>query len=376
MKIAIAGTRGIPNNYGGFEQCAEFLSVLLVKKGHEVTVYNTHYHDFREDTFSGVHLQRRFNPEQTIGTPGNFIYDFLCMRHAFRHQFDILLVLGYTTASVFYPFMNFRNSELITNMDGLEWKRDKWNNLVKKLAKWFERLGARYSPHLVADNEKIREYLWNTYERSSTFIPYGCEVFKQPDEKVLTRYGLRAGRYSILIARMEAENNIEMILDGYAASGEPGRLIVVGSVVTPYGKKLLERYSRHPLIEFKGGIYDLNDLNNLRYFSKYYFHGHSVGGTNPSLLEAMASGAFIVAHDNEFNRAILDKDALYFSDVMSLKKILDHPPFEEIRIKSAIKNNIEKVVQVYNWDRIAEQYESLFNQVLSVREQAVNIADT
>src|SRR5688572_9061026 len=181
MKIAIAGTRGIPNNYGGFEQCAEIISVMFKEMGHDVTVYNSHFHPFRENNFKGVNVVHIYNPENKIGTAGNFVYDYLSMRHAVKSGHDILLVLGYTTASIFYPIMNFKKTILITNMDGLEWKRDKWNNFVKKLAYWFEKLGARYSKYLVSDNEEIQSYLKNTYGRDSACIAYGCEKFTNPD---------------------------------------------------------------------------------------------------------------------------------------------------------------------------------------------------
>ncbi|HMT30330.1 MAG TPA: DUF1972 domain-containing protein [Bacteroidia bacterium] len=363
MKIAIAGTRGVPNNYGGFEQCAEFLSVQLAGRGHEVTVYSTHYHPYQKKEFNGVTVHHCYNPEQKIGTPGNFIYDYLCMKHAVKNKFDVLLVLGYTTASVFYPLINFGSTVLITNMDGLEWKRDKWNPVVKKLAKWFEKLGAVYSPYLVSDNEKIREYFYKTYNRDSTYIAYGCLPFTEPDQQVLSTYGVEKNSYGILIARMEAENNIEMILKGFSASDEQIKLLVVGNPVTPYGKRMVEQFQNDKRIVFTGGIYNLNHLNNLRYYSKYYFHGHSVGGTNPSLLEAMASSAFIIAHGNEFNKAILNEDGQFFNDPDSLKQLLNTQlPDDSIRVKS-IQNNLQKVKNIYNWENITNLYENLFRQV-------------
>ena len=364
MKIAIAGTRGIPNNYGGFEQCAEYLSVLLAEKGHDVTVYSTHYHPYQDKSFNGVTLKHKYNPENQIGTAGNFIYDYLCMKDAVKSESDVLLVLGYTTASVFYPFMNFGKTVLITNMDGLEWKRDKWNNFVKQLAKWFEKLGAKHSHHLVADNEKIKEYFFNKYQREATYIAYGCEAFTSESDDVLGLYELEKWGYGILIARMEAENNIEMILSGYSASRETGKLLVVGNLVTPYAKRMVEKFGKDERIVFKGGIYDLNHLNNLRHFSRYYFHGHSVGGTNPSLLEAMASGAFIIAHGNEFNRAILGDDAFYFNDSTGLTKALDSFSKND-SIHQAIDNNLEKVNSIYNWNTITTLYEQLFKRVVN-----------
>lgn len=366
MKIAIVGTRGIPNNYGGFEQCAEYLSVILASRGHDVTVYNTHYHPYAEPFFRGVKIKQIWNPEFTIGTAGNFIYDFLSMRHALKQQVDILLVLGYTTASVFFPVMSFGKSILVTNMDGLEWKRDKWSETVKKLALWFEKLGARYSHHMVSDNAKIREYLLQTYAKDSTFIPYGCEPFLKPDATVLKGYGVEPGRYGILIARMEAENNILMVLEGYVQSNSTEPLLVVGNMVTPYATMLAERFGSDQRIRFTGGIYNQDDLNNLRYHAKYYFHGHSVGGTNPSLLEAMASSVFIIAHGNEFNRAVLGDDAMFFEASHQVTGIVER--FDrDASVEGAIHANMGKVKELYNWTRIADQYEALFIDQLKQR---------
>jgi len=364
MKIAIAGTRGIPNNYGGFEQCAEFLSVLLNQRGHDVTVYSTHYHPFQEKKFEGVTIRHCYNPENRIGTPGNFIYDYLCMKDAVKNNFDVLLVLGYTTASVFYPFMNFRKTALVTHMDGLEWKRDKWNPVVKKMAKYFEKLGAIHSQHLVSDNEKIREYILKTYNRDSDFIAYGCMPFESPDEGILKEYNVEKGAYGILIARMEAENNIEMILKGFVNSNQDCKLLVVGNPVTKYGIRMKETYRTDSRVIFTGGIYNLNHLNNLRYYSKFYFHGHSVGGTNPSLLEAMASSAFIIAHGNEFNKAILGDDALYFNNHGSLSKLLNDYIYAHDLSERAIAMNLEKVKNIYNWEHITNSYENLFKRIV------------
>jgi glycosyltransferase involved in cell wall biosynthesis len=363
MKIAITGSRGIPNNYGGFEQCAENLAVLLVKAGHEVTVYNPDYHEYNQEFFNGVHIVKCNNPEKKIGTAGNFLYDYRCMQHALKAECDILLVLGYTTASVFFPFLKKGKSVLVTNMDGLEWKRDKWNSVVKKLALWFESLGANYSDHLVSDNREIRNYLLSTYKKDSTYIPYGAEVFDSPDATVLETYVLQERAYDLVIARLEKENNVETILDGVVLSGSTVPTLVIGNHQTPYGQALVSKYQSHPHIQFLGGIYNFNHLNNLRWFSRNYFHGHSVGGTNPSLLEAMASGAFIIAHDNLFNRDVLGKDALYFSDPEAVAMLLKTESSTEMR-QNFIAANMEKIRNSFNWQTIADQYEALFLKVV------------
>lgn len=365
LRIAIAGSRGIPNNYGGFEQCAENLSVLLVKAGHQVTVYNPAYHDYTHEEFEGVRIRRMTNPERLIGTAGNFMYDYLCMRNALREQCDILLVLGYTTASVFFPLLNRRGSMLVTNMDGLEWKRDKWNAFVKKLARWFEALGARYSDALVSDNGEIRNYLLKEYGKDSTFIAYGAEVFDSPDPNVPAHYELKPREYDLLIARLEKENNVQTILDGVVAAGVPVPFLVIGRYDTAYGEWLRRRYAPYAGIRFMGGIYNQVHLNNLRWFGRYYFHGHSVGGTNPSLLEAMASGAYILSHDNLFNRDVLGAHAWYFTSPDGVKKLLLEQELLEQKRADYTEANMARIRSQYNWEKIAGEYESLFLRLTS-----------
>jgi glycosyltransferase involved in cell wall biosynthesis len=211
---------------------------------------------------------------------------------------------------------------------------------------------------------KIKEYLYTTYGREAAFIAYGCQPFTNPDERVLQKQGVIKNDYCILVARMEAENNIAMILEGYTRSNLQCKLLVVGNLTTDYGRKMEANYGKDPRIIFTGGIYDLQQLNNLRYFSRYYFHGHSVGGTNPSLLEAMASGAFIIAHGNEFNEAILGEDARYFTDAETLSELLNMPVLDEKVRSAAVVNNDRKVKEIYNWDLIATKYEALFVKLL------------
>lgn len=365
MKIAITGSRGIPNNYGGFEQCAENLAVLLVEAGHEVTVYNPDYHNYASDNYKGVKIAKQWNPENKIGTVGNFIYDYCCMKHAIKDNCDILLVLGYTTASLFYPFLNKKKSILVTNMDGLEWKRDKWNAVIKKLALFFEKLGAKYSDYLVSDNREIRNYLQQTYKTDSTFIAYGATLFNEPQEYAIKEYDVETGKYDIIIARLEKENNIETALDGVVLSKSSTPTLVIGNHQTEYGNFLKEKYNAHPSIRFIGGIYNLNHLNNLRWYSRFYFHGHSVGGTNPSLLEAMSSRAFILAHDNLFNRDVLGSNAFYFGNSEAVAQLLIAPDKLLQERDNFVRANILKIENEYNWQKITHEYEQLFKTVLT-----------
>ena len=363
MKISITGSRGIPNNYGGFEQCAENLAVLLAKAGHDVTVYNPDYHTYDKNNYNGVTIKKCWNPEKKIGTAGNFIYDYLCLRDALKSNCDILLVLGYTTASVFFPFLNKRKSILITNMDGLEWKRDKWSPTVKKLAKWFESLGAKYSDFLVADNGEIKNYLRNEYKKDATYIAYGAEIFNSPDESVLQQYHVSSRKYDMLVARLEKENNIEAALDGVVISGSTILFLVIGKHETPYGDFLKNKYATTKNILFLGGIYDINHLNNLRWYCRFYFHGHSVGGTNPSLLEAMASRAFLLAHDNVFSRDVLGDHAFYFADANTAAQLLKDAYLLEAKRELFTSFQQERIRIDFNWQKITDEYEELFRKV-------------
>lgn len=367
MKIAILGTRGIPNNYGGFEQNAEHLSVIFARAGHEVTVYNPDDHPYKEREWKGVAIQRVFCSEKRLqlGIWGTLLYDYLCLAHAVKRRFDIILELGYVPSAVFFGVGRPPETKLITNMDGLEWQRAKWNAAFKRYVRLCERKAVELSDALISDNLGIRDYLKETYARDSFFIPYGSRVVEEPRREDVTRYGLGEYDYYMAVARLEPENNIEMVLDGYLLSGTTKPFVVVGGTSGKYGQ-YLERKYRGTSIRFLGGIYDFELLSSLRWFSEIYFHGHSVGGTAPSLLEAMASSAYIAAYDCVFNRHVLDADAKYFGDPEEVCAII-RSDGQRSR-ESAIRNNRRKIQETYNWERIAAEYLRVFEHALRPSE--------
>ncbi|TDW96615.1 DUF1972 domain-containing protein [Dinghuibacter silviterrae] len=352
LNIGILGTRGIPNHYGGFEQVASYLSKGLVGKGHTVSVYCPHDHPYQEDTWEGVRLLRKYNPP---GTPGQFIYDLECLLDARRRNFDILLLLGYTSSSVWGPLYP-KGPVIINNMDGLEWKRTKYSRPVRAFLKYAESLAVRYSHHYIADSLPVRDYLQWQYGIRSRYIPYGAEVFSKKDEGYLWDWGLTPGSYSLLMARMEPENNLAMVLEGFRRARTEQSLLVVGDTSNGYGKMLVKRFGQTPRVIFAGPQFDQASLHSLKTFARYYFHGHSVGGTNPSLLEAMASKALIAAHENPFNKAILGRDAFYFSDPAGVARIFERA-VSPIPESEMIENNFRKIGASYNWERITLEYE-------------------
>ena len=365
MKIAIVGARGIPNFYGGFEQFAEYLSLGLVQKGHDVTVYNSHTHPYQEPTWNGVKIIHCKDPEDKIGTAGQFIYDLNCIRDARKRDYDIILQLGYTSSSIWGWLMPRRKSIVTTNMDGLEWKRTKYSKKVQKFLLFAEKLGVKYSDYLIADSVGIQAYLKEKYQKDSVFIPYGAHLFKDANSTCLAEYKVSPCQYNMLIARLEPENSIEIILDGVAAATSKTPFLVVGKHQTAYGEFLKEKYKNFTHIKFMGGIYNMEHLNNLRHYSSLYFHGHTVGGTNPSLLEAMASQSLICAHNNIFNKSILGSDAFYFETPAQVTNLLDTLTKSENELQ--IRNNERKIEEIYAWPIIVDQYLSHFKEIYNVK---------
>ena len=363
MKVGIIGTRGIPNHYGGFEQFAEYLSLGLINRGHSVSVYNSHMHPYQESEWRGVRIIHKYDPENRLGTFGQFVYDLLCILDSRKRKFDVILQLGYTSNSVWGNLLP-NKSIIVTNMDGLEWKRSKYSKQVRQFLRWAEKRGVQTSDFLVADSKGIQDHLERTYGVSSEFIPYGATVFSNPQEMTLEKFGIRKYEYDMLIARMEPENNIEMILTGFSKSNVNREFVVIGNYTnTAFGKDIFRKFSSDKRIRFLGPVYDIEALNNIRHFSNIYFHGHSVGGTNPSLLEAMACGCFISAHNNVFNRAILEYDAIYFESEEEIFEQVEQNI--KLTFVNQIGNNVLKIEGRYSWEVVIDQYEKF---LLSVKE--------
>lgn len=362
IRIGIIGTRGIPNHYGGFEQFAEYLAVFLVDNDCEVFVYNSSNHPYKEKNYKGVQIIHCTDPENKMGTVGQFVYDLNCILDTKKRNLDIILQLGYTSSSI-WSLLFPKKPIIITNMDGLEWKRSKYTFFVRKFLKYAERLGVKYSDFLVSDSEGIKRYIDKKYNKDSKYIAYGSKIVDTVDEKVLEKFKTKKYNYNMLIARIEPENNVETILDGVVLSKTTKPFLVVGNYKNnSFGKMLKQKYSKNSNIFFLGSIYDTNVLNTLRYYCNLYFHGHSVGGTNPSLLEAMGSSNLIIAHNNIFNKAVLKENAYYFycaEDVSFYLKTKD-----KLSETIKIENNKNKIKTEFDINKINGKYLSYFNECL------------
>ena len=362
-RIAILGTRGIPARYGGFETFAEELAVRLAQRGHEVTVYcEKDTSHCGEANYQGVRLKYITAP--SLGPLSIVWFDTCCMLKAVRCH-DVLYLLGYGAGS-FTWIPRLLGTPIWMNMDGLEWRRLKWpwyGKLYLRLNEW---CAAKFTSVMIADAEGIRRHLRESYGESNTIamIPYGAELIEiPPDSKYLTSLGLSPKNYYLVVCRLEPENHIREIIEGFNLADTHRELVIVGDIDTdtPYVRELKQLTGSQ--VRFIGTCYEKPKLRALRYYAYAYFHGHSVGGTNPSLLEAMGCANAVIAHDNRFNREVAADCAKYFTSPAEIPQIVSSlesgPDLETMR---AIAK--ERIRTIYSWERITDLYEELFSKLL------------
>ena len=368
--IAIIGSRGIPNRYGGFEKFAEIISTELVKKGNTVYV-SCEYTSDRSCEYRGVNLfYFPIKPPKMglIRIIYEFLYDGYSLLWASRNA-DCVYMLGYSAAILFFIPKLF-GKKLIVNHDGLEWKRSKFSGLVKHLLKISERISVIWADEFIADSKEIKRYMDNKYNINSIYIAYGASEIQKVNWKSEILPECLKGvhinpSYYLVVARLEPENNIETIVRGYLKSKTEKPLVIVGDFAdSNYEnqiKFIINNASEDKRIIFTGGIYDPQLLNMLRQNCSAYIHGHSVGGTNPSLLEAMISKNLIVAHDNEFNREVCGNSGLFFRDSSDLKNKLELIEANFSKYLKLKNDAYNKVKYEYSWHDIANHYNLLLN---------------
>lgn len=361
MHVAMIGTRGVPAAYGGFETAVEEVGRRLVERGHRVTVYCRNA-DASVKSHLGmdlVHLPAvKKRSLETLSHTG------MSVLHAIKDRPDAAVLFNAGNA----PFIGWLKAARIPaaiHMDGLEWKRAKWAGLGAKYYKRAERVAARSGLPLIADARGIADYLKAEYDRESHLIAYGAPII-EPGSDRLGELGLKVGGYHLVVARMEPENHVDMIVEGYAASESALPLIVVGTA--PYGDAYMAQVREaagDSDTRFLGGVWDQDLLNQLYANCRSYLHGHSVGGTNPSLLRAMGCGAPVTAFDVAFNTEVTSGQARFFGsaeDVSIAIKRDDTEPAEACRRGLEGRRH---VAQAYRWDAVADGYEQL---ILSFRE--------
>lgn len=339
--IAIIGTVGVPACYGGFETLVDN---LLENEG-EYTVYcSSKSYRSKLKVYKSAKLV--YLPLNANGV-SSVLYDALAIVHALLNRSRVLVILG-VSGGFMLPFVRlFTRSRLVTNIDGLEWRRDKWNKLARVYLKWSEKLAVKYSHVVIADNQGIADYVQNEYGVKAEVIAYGG------DHVLAGTLTGKSADYAFGVCRIEPENNIHIILEAFRIAGFP--LKFVGNwAASEYGRKLKSVYSVVDNIELVDPIYDLNTLFELRNACRFYVHGHSAGGTNPSLVEAMFFSKMILAYDCVYNRYTMMNHGCYFSDVGSLVKLLESLDDNHLNCEGA--NLLEIAQECYTWQSVRDKY--------------------
>lgn len=364
-KVAIIGTVGLPACYGGFETLTAYL-VKHLHHTHRLTVYcsgkkypkaqrRSHYESARL-----VYLPFQANGAQSI------IYDCLSILHALFFA-DVLLILG-VPGAIMLPFVKwFTNKKIIVSIDGIEWRRDKWNRYAKWFLRWSENLAVKYSHADISDNDAIQNYTARAYSTRSRVIEYGGDhARKQPitdDDRA--RYPFLAQPYAFKVCRIEPENNVHLVLAAFAELPSYAFVLVGNWQNSAYGRELKAEYAPYPNLYLLDPIYDQARLDVLRSNCYVYVHGHSAGGTNPSLVEAMSLGLPVLAFDVSFNKATTEQKAVYFTHKEDLKA---HITATRVGTWLALGEQMQAIAERrYNWAVIAKKYNYLITKVLRPR---------
>lgn len=359
-KIAIIGTNGLPGRYGGWDQLLNHLSSMLSDK-YEIIVYTSSHNAVKGlKEFNGAKI--RIIPLKANGAQ-SVLYDGVSMLDA-CFKYDILLVLG-TSGCIFLPLIKLFNKKVILNPDGAEWKRGKWNKYVKSFLKLSEKLGVKLSDVIVGDNVVMQEYLKKEYNKDSVLIEYGGDHVQNVELSIeaKNKYNIEDRKYAFKVCRIEPENNIDLILEAFKDSKLT--LILIGNWnFSSYGKETRNKYRDFKNLMLLDPIYEQKTLDELRSNCGIYIHGHSVGGTNPALVEAMNLGVCCVAFGVDYNIETTENSAIYFNTVSDLKGVISD--FLDDKIDAQlIGSNLKSIaIKRYTWDNIVGKYDKVFQSCI------------
>jgi glycosyltransferase involved in cell wall biosynthesis len=346
---------GLPAKYGGFETFVHFL-VLHLAKDFDFTVYCSGP-DYRERLKTLMGAKLTYLPFRANG-PQSVLFDSLSILHACLFS-DVLLVLG-SSGGILLPFARLMGKKVIFNQGGLDWQRAKWGAKTQKFLRFLERSSIKGTDILVCDNEGIADYFRETYGLDSHLIEYGGDQISKPPltETFMEQYPFVREPYAFTVARIQPDNNIEMILMGFSHTPMFPLVFIGNWANSAYGEEIKHKYSGFPNIHLLEAIYDPDTLNRFRGYCSIYVHGHSAGGTNPSLVEAMHLGLPIAAFNVVFNRATTEDKAIYFSNSDELTSLILYTPREVWEAKCVIMAEIAS--RRYKWNIIAEKYAGIF----------------
>jgi glycosyltransferase involved in cell wall biosynthesis len=357
MSIAMVGTRGVPARYGGFETAVEEVGRRLADRGHRVVVY------CRTDPGAQEPPPARHLGMELVHLPAarrrsleTLSHTALSVGHLLTHRTDAAIVFNAANAPLL-PVLRAARIPVATHVDGLEWKRAKWGPVGRHYYRVAESLAVRWSDVLIADARGIVDYYRDTFAAPTTLLTYGAPLV-DPGSDLLAGIGLEPGGYHLVVARFEPENHVDVIVRGYVAGEATRPLVVVGSA--PYSDDYTRRV--HALaderVRFLGGVWDQRLLDQLYANCATYLHGHSVGGTNPSLLRAIGAGAAVTAFDVGFNREVVRDAGRFFRTWQDVARQVAAVEADPVRAERDRRRSRE-LARGYDWDQVAAGYEAL-----------------
>lgn len=358
LRIALIGTRGIPAAYGGFETAVEEVGRRLVERGHRVLVYGRD-----AGTAGDVHLgMRRVTlPAVRQKALETLSHTALSTVHAVTKARPDAAFVFNAANSPFLPLLRARRIPVALHMDGLEWRRSKWGPRGKAYYRAAESFGVRQADAIIADAPGIADYYDHQFGVASELIRYGAPLLDDAPSDGIRELGLEPGGYHLVVARFEPENHVREIVEGYAMSQATKPLVVVGSA--PYAAEYTAAIDRiaaaDPRIRLLGAVYDQGLLDALYHHASTYLHGHSVGGTNPSLLRAMGAGTAVIAFDVVFNREVLDEQGWYFRTPADVAAAVDAAESDGGDVAAASAAVRRRAADAFSWDDVAATYEDL-----------------
>lgn len=364
MKIAILGTRGVPAMYGGFETCAEEISVELVKRGHDVRVYGRkgNYDDSLKE-YKGVRLHHM--PRIKGKVTETFSNTFFAMMHVLFRKADVIYVMNAANAPLcFFPWI--LGKKVVINVDGLEWRRKKWGPLAKRYYKFAEWLSTKFSSRIISDSMGIKEYYQEKFKTDSTFIAYGANMESSERPEILEEYDLQPGEYFFVASRLEPENNADITVKAFEKVKTDKKLVIAGGAnyKSDFIKEL--QGTSDERIQFLGPVYKDGHIKELHCNCYAYVHGNEVGGTNPALLKALGYGNSVLALNVNFNAEVVkDGGVLYDKNpedlAVKMQQLVDDPEFcISLRAKA-----VDRIKQDYTWLKISDEYEVFFTDLIN-----------
>ena len=365
MKIAFIGSRGIPANYGGFETFVEEVAVGLSEKyNYNVVVVGDSY---QKEQLNAIVEYKQVQILYSRYSKSNQTIRFYLDSMLKVWNSDIIYSCGVGNAFLlFIPFLFAK--KFVTNPDGIGWERLKWSYTSKKVLKLMFYLSAKLSPYIVTDSGSIEQVFKEEFNRKKQIrtIEYGAHLNKtigdisDKSKDILQKYNLESNKYHLIVSRLEPENNIDVIINGYIKKSHKFPLIIVGNIIETDFVTHLTKLKSDKVI-FIGGIYNRLELSVVRSNAFSYIHGHSVGGTNPSLLESMASKNICICHDNKFNKGIVEDFGFYFNSEEDVSNIIND--IEYNNYSSYREGVFNKVKTHFNWDNIVKLYADYFKTI-------------